>query len=294
MRNGGFWHCSLVQVAHCSCGATCAIHPFIQSHAAIHAHTFMPFADNWNCSRCHWLPAQMLGLVEVGNETGIFEGLQAVVIRTLDTPSIFVGFRGTSASSISDWTVDLDITKDYANKYLNISSKCSSKAKGHKGFLKAYTKMMDNGLRAILSDAIIQYPSYPVVVTGHSLGAALALITAMEVAANHTNAGLPQLPPQVITFGQPRVGDAEFAACAADMLPLNATRVTHHHDLIPMLPFEWMGFHHASREVWLKNENDTLGQASKAHVITSRCLGFSKMVLQSSKNRQKWCPTIAI
>lgn len=71
---------------------------------------------------------------------------------------------------------------------------------------------------------------------GHSLGGALALLAAARlVDAGATLAG-------VVTFGQPRVGDATLAA-RLQALPL--LRVVNACDLVPEMPPEALGYRHA-------------------------------------------------
>lgn len=63
---------------------------------------------------------------------------------------------------------------------------------------------------------------------------------------------------QLMTFGQPRVGNAAFASCFAKYVP-NTIRVTHGHDIVPHLPPyfsfvpQWT-YHHFPREVYLAHE----------------------------------------
>lgn len=73
-------------------------------------------------------------------------------------------------------------------------------------------------------------PVTSVTVCGHSLGGALATLTAFDVAANTT---LPQ--PRAITFASPRTGDAPFAAAYNRLVP-NTCRVVNRLDLIPRTP----------------------------------------------------------
>ena len=53
-------------------------------------------------------------------------------------------------------------------------------------------------------------PTAKVFVTGHSLGAALAALCAAELGANRNSLGISI--EGVYTYGQPRVGNANFAA----------------------------------------------------------------------------------
>jgi hypothetical protein len=92
------------------------------------------------------------------------------------------------------------------------------------------------------------YPTYTVKSTGHSLGAALALLTAMDLKNN----GIPTL---VYNFGQPRVGDAKFASCVASKVPTE--RVTHLKDTVPHVPYESWGYLHATREAYESTTTST-------------------------------------
>ena len=63
---------------------------------------------------------------------------------------------------------------------------------------------------------------------------------------------------QLMTFGQPCVGNAAFASYFSKYVP-NTTRVTHEHDIVPHLPpyfsfLPQLTYHHFPREVYLACE----------------------------------------
>lgn len=59
------------------------------------------------------------------------------------------------------------------------------------------------------------------------------------------------VPGPHYTFGHPRDGDDTYSAAFASALGKDALyRVVHNADIVPHLPYEWMGFKHAPREVW--------------------------------------------
>jgi hypothetical protein len=70
----------------------------------------------------------------------------------------------------------------------------------------------------------------PTVVTGHSLGAALATLFVMENAAKHKFD-----ISTCCTFASPRVGNKEFAR-SFDLLPINSWRMVNTLDIVPRLP----------------------------------------------------------
>lgn len=151
-------------------------------------------------------------------------------------------FRGTS--DIAGWLEDLK-----SSKLVDLKG-CSYKGKMCQvgdGFLSNYKSLQSHivgNLTGIGCDA-----SQPLVVTGHSLGAAEAAIAMYDLKAQSYDI------VRTYTFGQPRVGDATFAkAFEQDFASAEPWRITHAEDPVPHLPFEFMGFKHMTTEVWYKNE----------------------------------------
>jgi pimeloyl-ACP methyl ester carboxylesterase len=95
----------------------------------------------------------------------------------------------------------------------------------HSGFLLAYNVVAPTVLRTIYAQ-VAAYPSYKIVVAGHSLGGAIASIAALSIKAAlpntplklYTYGGLTSSMPElskltiVCTQGQPRTGNAVFAS----------------------------------------------------------------------------------
>ncbi|CAM8976270.1 unnamed protein product [Rhodiola kirilowii] len=82
------------------------------------------------------------------------------------------------------------------------------------------------------------------------MGGAMASLCGLDLAVNHDANEV-----QVITFGQPRIGNAAFASYYSQLVP-NMIRVTNNHDIVPHLPpyythFPQKTYHHFPREVWL-------------------------------------------
>jgi triacylglycerol lipase len=75
-------------------------------------------------------------------------------------------------------------------------------------------------------------PNKPCYISGHSLGAALATIVALDIALQ-----VPDLQPQlqVYVYATPRVGNPEFVRNYAQILP-NSFRITNLADTIPLMP----------------------------------------------------------
>ncbi|KAI9596420.1 Alpha/Beta hydrolase protein [Syncephalis fuscata] len=128
--------------------------------------------------------------------------------------------------------------------------------KVHIGFLSCYNALR-NDVAQEVQKFIQAYPQYTLTFLGHSLGGAVATLAALD--ARYT---MPQMEQQLVTFGAPRVGNPEFAKLANQQLyrPANdrtggflptSIRVVHYKDLVPHLPFSWMGYQQHGPEVWI-------------------------------------------
>jgi predicted lipase len=104
--------------------------------------------------------------------------------------SIYVTFRGSS--SIQNWVTNLDAVKTPYTTF----PECNCQV--HKGFFDAEQKVFPSILNAVTKLRSV-YPTYSVKVTGHSLGAALAQLTSMDLIKNG-------LANSVYNFGMPRTG----------------------------------------------------------------------------------------
>jgi len=144
--------------------------------------------------------------------------------------TIYVVFRGTQDTR--NWLSNLDVVKTSYTTY----TECNCQV--HKGFYAAEQKVL-SGILSHVKLLISAHPGYSLKVTGHSLGAALAQLTSMDLLkAGYTNT--------VYNFGQPRVGDATYAKFAAAKVP--TIRVTHNKDTVPHVPYTEMGFYHMCTE----------------------------------------------
>jgi len=77
---------------------------------------------------------------------------------------------------------------------------------------------------------------------GHSLGAALAVLT-----ADRTLVDADVRATAVYTFGMPRTGDADFAARYNDKLGAATFRLVHGDDIVATVPTSKPGFRHVGR-----------------------------------------------
>lgn len=212
----------------------------------------------WTCSRCDGMTKgfEMLELI-----VDVENCLQAFVGVAKDLNAIVVAFRGTQEHSIQNWIEDLFW------KQLDLNYPGMPDAMVHRGFYYAYhnTTLRSGVLNAVKTGKIL-YGDLPIMVTGHSMGGAMASFCALDLAVNCGTRNI-----QVMTFGQPRIGNAAFASYFNQHVP-NAIRVTHENDMVPHLPpcytyFPEKTYHHFAREVWVYN----IGLGSLVYTVEKVC-----------------------
>ena len=89
-------------------------------------------------------------------------------------------------------------------------------------------------LSQALSSMNFSKPIGSLYICGHSLGAAVATLLALDIA--HNNKDFPE--PIVYTFASPRVGGFLFAHIYNQSIQQNY-RIFNPHDLVPKLPLPW-------------------------------------------------------
>lgn len=169
------------------------------------------------------LAYEMLPAVDGFQLTARFEN------KGTDTQGIFgttggdtfvIAFRGSEETGIADWITDLKFVKQvYPFEGGN------KKSKVHYGFIQAYKSVRDAVLNAARNT-----PHKNIVCTGHSLGAALATLAALDIRLN-----VPGKNVRCFTFGSPKVGNKAFVESYNSRVP-ETFRFVNRSDLIPSLP----------------------------------------------------------
>uniref|UniRef100_A0A914PIE5 Fungal lipase-like domain-containing protein n=1 Tax=Panagrolaimus davidi TaxID=227884 RepID=A0A914PIE5_9BILA len=120
-----------------------------------------------------------------------------------------------------------------------------------KYFLDGFNDIWTAGMKDDFYTMKNANPGYELWITGHSLGAAMASLTATTIA----HLKLFQIDKiKLVTFGQPRVGDKDYAAVVDSLLPYSY-RVIHNRDMFAHVPPQWLkGYHHHQSEIWYPND----------------------------------------
>eukprot|EP00128_Syssomonas_multiformis_P012937 Colp12_sorted_trinity150504_noHs@32847 len=97
-----------------------------------------------------------------------------------------------------------------------------------------------------------RYPTKQVYVTGHSLGAAMAVHATIRISSKFLSGGFPKSRLNIYNFGQPRVGDSYYRQLVSD-IATDAYRITNKRDPVTMVPLRDpfnIGFTHSMQEVY--------------------------------------------
>ena len=127
----------------------------------------------------------------------------------------------------------------------------------HAGFHKGLSAVLSSVKSALSVAASLAPPSSSrtLRVTGHSLGGALASLAAFSLSSPSPSSSL-FASAEVVTFGEPRVGNPSFAAAYDRTVP-KTWRVVNQGDTVPHTPITDFGYCHEGVEVWFPHKGTT-------------------------------------
>jgi predicted lipase len=149
-----------------------------------------------------------------------------------DGDTLWIVFRGSD--SLMDWKANLSFPKKRI-PYDNTATKI----RVHRGFLGLYKKpgVRDRILSEVTPDV------RRVRITGHSLGAALTVLCAVDIQYNY-----PGKDIEVILFGCPRVGNLAFVKSYNKRVD-KTVRVENGNDVVTKVPPAIFGFRHVGAKL---------------------------------------------
>ncbi|KAH7715473.1 class 3 lipase protein [Aphelenchoides avenae] len=118
-------------------------------------------------------------------------------------------------------------------------------------FGTAFNHLWKAGLGKGFAGLLRGHGDYEIWITGHSLGAALASVAASAIATSHTHI---RQHIRLITFGEPRVGNVEFARSLESMVQ-ESYRITRSNDIVVNFPSPpnvpgVLFYHHHQHEIY--------------------------------------------
>ncbi len=189
------------------------------------------------CANCYTGPWQI-------------ESAEAHVTITELPDATLVCFRGSK--SAEDWLNDGDVRKTRKATAFGI----------HEGFFNSYNSVDLTLHKTLRMDSKL-------IITGHSLGGAQALLCAAFL--SHCGFKVDSC----YTFGQPRVGNSDFSKWCAKMVP-NHFRFVNRNDIVPRIPFWIMGYRHSGEPLVFEAEGKWKAWPQLTALFVSDLIGVWK------------------
>lgn len=180
----------------------------------------------------------------IGPATGFI--MEAILY---DTKTDIEGYIGYLPSSKSIYTVIrgtssiLNIIDDIEFRKIPYITYPECNCNVHHGFYNSALSIRNKTIEVI---RILKkyYPKYSVIMTGHSLGGAVAQLLGMEIEKEG-------IKVEIYNFGQPRIGDENYRDFVNSIINDRLWRFTHYQDMVPHIPpTKGMMFLHSCREVY--------------------------------------------
>ncbi|VAH07646.1 unnamed protein product [Triticum turgidum subsp. durum] len=197
-----------------------------------------------HCGACFYGHDDLLAGVGVPHHGNNYQGAAALGRR-----DIVVAWRGTIKNL--EWVNDLDFTPVPATPVLGSAASQNRFAVVHRGFLSVYTSSNKSSefTKTSAKDQVLKevrrlvelYKDEEVSITvcGHSLGASLATLNAVDLVssgANKPESSTKSFPVTAIVFASPHVGDRFFRSAFNSFPDLKALHVQNAGDIVPMYP----------------------------------------------------------
>lgn len=169
-----------------------------------------------------------------------------------ENDKLTVIFRGTDSAKDLFWDSAI------CQRALHSRRGKPKKSKVHRGFLTAYEASGVSETIGFFITPLIKN----IVVTGHSYGAALAVLCAADLQSR-----FPELRYKVIVFGCPRVGNHAFCSAYNRRLP-RTLRVENGNDAVTKVPFPELGYRHVGNVTHIGKKRRWWKFSFKEHAVS--------------------------
>ncbi|KAH6989808.1 Alpha/Beta hydrolase protein [Ilyonectria sp. MPI-CAGE-AT-0026] len=217
--------------------------PFSLSHFT----STVASVQNTYCGSTYNVPGVKFGDQTLVYALGDGDTVQRANIYHSKSLGIILAYQGTNLSSFVSSVHNVEAFQTLPDEDLGLPLGSAVFA----GFQVAWAGSWDH-VKQSLREAMQKYPEDKVIVTGHSQGAAIALLGALSI--HHTFGDVIQ---EVIAYGVPRVGNAVFATAFDKAFEGKYTGVINGADWVPNLPPQFLNYRHPSGTVWINPANTT-------------------------------------
>ncbi|EGF77492.1 hypothetical protein BATDEDRAFT_91713 [Batrachochytrium dendrobatidis JAM81] len=217
--------------------------------------------QQWSCDTYCASASSNTQVVEVfgDGESGVgFLGVQS------SAKIIVAAFRGSNDAG--DWSINLNFILKPAAwlstawgssssvRFMNGSNfQAPNNAKVHAGFQNSYMVAREEVL-TVIQQTVAKYPDYQIIFTGHSLGAAVASLAAVDyIDKNPSDSSKVSL----YTYGSPRIGNKAFADWYSTIPFRGLFRITRTKDPVPHLPPQAFTYRHFKQEYLIDADGNT-------------------------------------
>jgi len=212
----------------------------------------------WNCSWCKKAPYYKIK----GTVTDYWTEVFGYVAYCPANRTILVSFRGSA--NFPNRIIDGEFweTADYPDM---------PDVQVHAGFHQGYFAVQAQVRQLVAEILKVDCPQCTTILhTGHSLGAALSGLCALDLGILYANNSAITI--RMSNFGMPRVGNDLFAKIFHTYVKGPSWRVVHYQDMVPHFPPQLvLGYHHVSTEVWEADEAGTIYKVCDASGEDPNC-----------------------
>ncbi|PIL24780.1 hypothetical protein GSI_12666 [Ganoderma sinense ZZ0214-1] len=201
----------------------------------------------------------------------VASGGDGVVVQFWYDPNlktVVVSIQGTQPSAILPLLTDSDIQLTSLALDPILFPGLDLSILAHQGFISAHAMSATDILSAVQT-TFSQFSTSRVLLTGHSLGAAIALLHSVYIPLH-----IPSAQVTYVGYGLPRVGNQDFADYVdahASVTPV--THINNQEDPIPILPGRFLGFHHPSGEIHIQDSLAWVACAGQDNANTECIVG---------------------
>lgn len=235
--------------------------------------------NHWSLRWLRWILLPFIWLLDA---SGLFRESFGFALVSRKGDHYIISFRGTQ--NLDDWFTDADAFQTGLSRRLRGDAAILDKTRVHQGFQLLAVSLS----RKVYQAAKGFKPKVPVYVTGHSLGGAVATLTALMLKAR-----LKRSDVRMYSYAAPRVGDPSFASAYDILLPASY-RVVNLADVVPVVPpREFKGWHYADlgkQWAFLNQSGDVVGN----HGIDAKNNYIAACQKQVPSDKQRKYPITAV